>query len=162
MERFRSVFKAVTYKRGELLLEAGAKHERTLEAVACTSLFGLCLTAVALPVRIGILWAQRRLMFRGESSGNSLRVSLALAPTLIFTLVLAGILLARFGIPPALFGGLLLYAALTTLLPSLVFRTPFDVEPVDDQVLHGPAEAPADGNPAAGLETAPDAPRHPA
>ena len=28
---------------------------------------------------------------------------------------------------------LLLYAALTTLLPSLVFRTPFDVDPVEQE-----------------------------
>jgi hypothetical protein len=32
-----------------------------------------------------------------------------------------------------LFGALLLYAALTTLLPSLVFRTPFDVDPVEQE-----------------------------
>ena len=37
----------------------------------------------------------------------------------------------RFAIPDPLFGGLLLYATLTTLLPSLVFRTPFDVDPVE-------------------------------
>ncbi|KAF1711124.1 sodium:proton antiporter [Pseudoxanthomonas kalamensis DSM 18571] len=97
---------------------------------------GLALTAVVLPLRIAVLWLQRRLMFRQESSGNSLRVSLALAPTLIFTLVLAGIMRDRFHIPPELFGGLLLYATLTTLLPSLVFRAPFDVEPVEDRVLH--------------------------
>ena len=34
---------------------------------------------------------------------------------------------------PVLFGALLLYAALTTLLPSLVFRTPFDVDPVEQE-----------------------------
>ncbi len=39
----------------------------------------------------------------------------------------------RFQIPAVLFGALLLYAALTTLLPSLVFRTPFDVDPVEQE-----------------------------
>lgn len=112
------------------------------EALSLDALWiGLGLTMLALPVRIGILWVQRRILFREETPANSLRVSLALAPTLIFTLVLAGILLARFGIDPALFGGLLLYAALTTMLPSLVFRAPFDVEPVEDEVLH-PRPAP--------------------
>lgn len=90
---------------------------------------GLLITLAILPLRIGVIWVQRRLMF-GEDMRSSLRVSLALTPTLIFTLVLAGILRERFHIPDALFGALLLYAALTTLLPSLVFRTPFDVDPM--------------------------------
>ena len=81
---------------------------------------------MVLPLRIGVVWLQRRVMF-GESFRSSLRVSLALAPTLIFTLVLAAIMRERFQIPAVLFGALLLYAALTTLLPSLVFRTPFDL-----------------------------------
>lgn len=96
---------------------------------------GLALTAVVLPLRVGMIWAQRRLMF-GEGHRNSLRVSIALAPTLIFTLVLAAILRARFGIPDMYYGGLLLYAALNTLLPSLVFRTPFDVDPLEDRMVH--------------------------
>ncbi len=91
---------------------------------------GLLITLVVLPLRVGVIWLQRRLMF-GEDFRSSLRVALALAPTLIFTLVLAGILRERFAIPDALFGGLLLYAALNTLLPSLVFKAPFDVDPVD-------------------------------
>ena len=103
---------------------------------------GAILTAVVVPLRILETWAQRRLLF-GESLHSSLRVSLALTPTLIFTLVLAAILHGRFGIPDALFGGLVLYAALTTLLPSLVFRTPFDVDPMQD------APAPAWAAPAA-------------
>jgi hypothetical protein len=55
-------------------------------------------------------------------------VAAALAPTLI-TLVLATILNERGAISGALFGGLLLYAALNTMLPSFVLRTPFDVAP---------------------------------
>jgi Kef-type K+ transport system membrane component KefB len=96
---------------------------------------GLALTAVVLPLRVGMIWAQRRLMF-GEGHRNSLRVSIALAPTLIFTLVLAAILRTRFGIPDMYYGGLLLYAALNTILPSLVFRTPFDVDPLEDRTVH--------------------------
>jgi Kef-type K+ transport system membrane component KefB len=96
---------------------------------------GLGLTAVVLPLRVAMIWAQRRLMF-GEGGHNSLRVSVALAPTLIFTLVLAAILRARFGISAELFGGLLLYAALNTILPSLVLRAPFDVDPLEDNTTH--------------------------
>ena len=120
-----------------------------VEALSLDALWiGLALTLVVLPARIGILWAQRRLLFRAESAANSLRVSLALSPTLIFTLVLAGILLARFDIAPALFGGLLLYATLTTLLPSLVFRTPFDVDPAEDHGLPTSLDEPPGAGPA--------------
>ncbi|GAA4853204.1 cation:proton antiporter [Luteimonas vadosa] len=114
-------------------------HAGTLVPEGALSLdalwIGLALTAVVLPLRIGMVWAQRRLLF-GEQHRNSLRVSVALAPTLIFTLVLAAILHGRFGIPDMYYGGLLLYAALNTLLPSLVFRTPFDVNPLDDRAVH--------------------------
>lgn len=102
------------------------------EALSLAALgLGLAITAVVLPLRIAVVWAQRRMMF-GESFRTSLRVALALSPTLIFTLVLATILRERFGIDDAVFGALLVYAALTTLLPSLVFRTPFDVDPAQD------------------------------
>jgi Kef-type K+ transport system membrane component KefB len=106
---------------------------------------------VVLPLRNGVVWLQRRVMF-GESFRSSLRVSLALAPTLIFTLVLAAIMRERFQIPAVLFGALLLYAALTTLLPSLVFRTPFDVDPVEQEPA-GEGEA----APVAATETLPAA-----
>jgi Kef-type K+ transport system membrane component KefB len=95
---------------------------------------GLGLTAVLMPLRIGIVWLQRRLLI-GEGPRSSLRVSVALAPTLIFTLVIAGILYQRFNIPDWLFGALLLYAVMTTLLPSFLLKAPFDVDPVDDRYL---------------------------
>ncbi|WP_045767808.1 cation:proton antiporter [Xanthomonas albilineans] len=91
---------------------------------------GLALAACVLPLRIGMVWLQRRMLF-GEDARSSLRVSLALAPTLIFTLVLAGILRDRFAIAEVLFGALLLYAALSTLLPALLLRMPFDVTLVE-------------------------------
>ena len=132
---FATFFVPFYFFHAGLLVPADAL---SMEALA----LGLLLTAAVLPLRVGVVWAQRRLMF-GESFRSSLRVSLALAPTLIFTLVLAGILRARFDIDPALFGGLLLYAALSTLLPSLVFRTPFDVDPVGETP---PAGAAGDGH----------------
>jgi hypothetical protein len=97
----------------------------------------------------------------GEDMRSSLRVSLALAPTLIFTLVLAGLLRERFHIPDALFGALLLYAALTTLLPSLVFRTPFDVDPMaapeaDAASMAGDAPASSPEQPAGAVAAAAD------
>ncbi len=93
----------------------------TLQALG----LGLALTAAALPLRIGGVWLQRRFI-KGESARGSLRVATALSPTLIFTLVLATILRERFDIPDTLYGGLLIYAAISTWLPSLVLAKPLD------------------------------------
>jgi Kef-type K+ transport system membrane component KefB len=96
----------------------------SIEALA----IGVTLTLVLVPLRAFAIWAKRRLMGLGDSR-SSLRVAAALTPTLIFTLVLATILRERGAIPDELFGGLLLYAGLNTLLPSFILRTPFDVAP---------------------------------
>jgi Kef-type K+ transport system membrane component KefB len=86
---------------------------------------GLMLTAAVLPFRILWIWLQRRFV-RGESARGSLRVATALTPTLIFTLVLATILRDRFHIEDTLYGALLVYAALSTLLPSIFLAKPVD------------------------------------
>src|SRR5690606_35586880 len=65
-------------------------------------LIGLGITAVVLPLRVGMTWLQRRVVFR-ESAAGALRVSVALAPTLVFTLVIAQILFERFDLPGPLF-----------------------------------------------------------
>ena len=93
-------------------------------------LVGLGITAVVLPLRVGVTWLQRRLLFRDSTQG-AMRVSVALAPTLVFTLVLAEILHAQFEIPGALFGGLILYTVLNTMLPSLLLNQTFDIDPLD-------------------------------
>src|SRR3546814_16627348 len=46
---------------------------------------GIVITLVVLPLRVGAIWLQRRVMFR-EERGKSRKVSVALAPTLVFTL----------------------------------------------------------------------------
>ena len=86
---------------------------------------GLIFTGVVLPFRIATIWVQRR-FFKGESAIGSLRVATALTPTLIITLVLAAILRDRFHIADTLYGALLVYAAVSTLLPSLVLSRPPD------------------------------------
>ena len=96
---------------------------------------GLAITVVVVPLRIGIVWLQRRALF-GKRGGSNLRVAVALAPTLVFTLVLANILHARFGLPDVLFGALILYTVLNTMLPSLVLHQPFDIDPLDDRKRH--------------------------
>lgn len=96
----------------------------TLQALG----LGLVLTLVALPLRVGVLWLQRRFI-KGESPRGSLRVATALTPTLIFTLVLATILRERFQLDDAFYGALLFYAGVSTLLPSLVMTKPLQPQP---------------------------------
>ncbi|MET3009664.1 cation:proton antiporter [Stenotrophomonas koreensis] len=100
---------------------------------------GVLITLVVLPLRLAVIVLQRRMVF-GESLRSSLRVALALSPTLIFTLVLAGIMREHFAVPPVLYGALLFYAAVTTLLPSLVFRNALDVDPAQYERPDGDAQ----------------------
>jgi Kef-type K+ transport system membrane component KefB len=100
---------------------------------------GVVLTMVLVPLRIGIVWLQRRLMF-GEQRHSSLKVALSLSPTLVFTLVLANILYVRFDLPAVLFGALILYTSLNTLLPSLILRAPFDVDPIAPRPVSHPED----------------------
>lgn len=90
-------------------------------------LLGVAITALFLPLRIGSVWLQRRIVFQ-ESARASLNVSVALAPTLIFTLVLATILRERYAIAESWYGALLIYAGLSTLVPSLFLSRPFEIE----------------------------------
>ncbi len=82
-------------------------------------LYGLAMSVIVLPIRIGKNWVECR-YFSGRSPEGGFRVAVALIPTLIFTLVIAGILHESFHIDDALYGGLLVYAAISTMLPSLV------------------------------------------
>lgn len=112
-----------------------ARDALSLEALG----LGLLLTVAVLPLRVATVWLQRRLLFRGEHRRSTFRVSVALAPTLVFTLVLADILHRRFGLSGTLTGALVLYTTLNTLLPSLLLRVPFDVDPMQED---GPVPAP--------------------
>jgi len=82
-------------------------------------LYGALLSLVVIPIRIAQSWPQTRYLSR-RSPRAGMRVAIALIPTLIFTLVIAGILHEDFHLEHALYGGLLVYAAVTTILPSLV------------------------------------------
>jgi len=82
---------------------------------------GLCLL---IPLRLWGAYRQRRR--QGDPPVRAGKIALSLSPTLIFTLVLAEILSERFQLPDAWFGGLLVYAGINTLLPSLVLKGTFD------------------------------------
>jgi Kef-type K+ transport system membrane component KefB len=90
------------------------------EAISWDALgIGLGLTVVLLPLRIGAVVAHRVVHLR-EPWLDAIRVAMPLSPTLIFTMVIATILYEEFGIPATLYGGLLVYAVLSTLIPALV------------------------------------------
>lgn len=78
---------------------------------------------IAVPAQSLLIAIHRRLRL-GEPLRRSRRVAVALLPTLVFTLVLAEILKDRYGASPALFGGLILYALITTMIPGFVLRVP--------------------------------------
>ena len=54
--------------------------------------------------------------------------------------MLANILHARFGLPDVLFGALILYTVLNTMLPSLILHQPFDIDPLDQRVRSHPED----------------------
>ena len=82
-------------------------------------LWGGALSLVVIPIRLGKNWLQARFLSH-RSAQDAICVALALTPTLIFTLVIAGILRESFHVSDALYGGMLVYAAVATILPSLL------------------------------------------
>jgi hypothetical protein len=52
------------------------------------------------------------------------RIGVSLVPTLVFTLVIAELLRDSFGVTPALFGGLVIYALVNTVLPTILLKVP--------------------------------------
>jgi Kef-type K+ transport system membrane component KefB len=94
----------------------------TAALVTASLTYGFVLAAIVIPVRLGVIWLQSRLM-RHRGTRGSFRVAIALSPTLIFTLVIAEILRDNFAIKPPLYGGLLVYAAVASILPALTLPT---------------------------------------
>jgi len=86
--------------------------------ISASLLYGFVLAACLIPVRLAVVWLQSRFMQHRGHRG-SFRVAIALTPTLIFTLLIAEILRENFAISPQLYGGLLVYAAIASILPSL-------------------------------------------
>jgi Kef-type K+ transport system membrane component KefB len=84
---------------------------------------GIALLLVFVPLRLGEVILHRWVALR-EPSEKSLRIGVALLPTLVFTLVIVDILRDRPGVTPTLLGALVLYTTLITLLPGLILRVP--------------------------------------
>jgi Kef-type K+ transport system membrane component KefB len=91
---------------------------------------GLLLVAVLVPLRIAVISLHRRIAL-GERFSASQRVGSAMVPTLVFTLVILGILSERFELSPVLAGALVLYTIVNTTLPAFVLKArPADFEDV--------------------------------
>lgn len=139
VEAFASVFVPFYFFHAGLTIRAS---DLTLASLGT----GAAFLVVAVPLRAGAVALLRKLTL-GEGLRETLRVGLPLLPTLVFTLVLAGILRDRLGAPPEVVGGLVIYTVANTLIPGLVFRAP-------------PAEfeTPQAGPPGAGTGPAAEAP----
>lgn len=108
----------------------------TAETLSLQALgMGLLLIGSFVGIRLVLVVAHRNLAF-GEPFRGSVRIGVALMPTLVFALVIGEILRERFGLPDAMFGALIVYTIATTMLPGIVLHTAppaFDVphlEPV--------------------------------
>jgi Kef-type K+ transport system membrane component KefB len=102
---------------------------------------GLLLVAVVVPVRVGLIALHRKVALN-EAFSTSRRVASAMVPTLVFTLVIDGILVEKFGLSPIVAGALVLYTVVNTTLPAFILRAqPADFEDVEALPIEGaPAE----------------------
>ena len=82
---------------------------------------GAFMFAIMVPLRVYLVAVHRRYSL-GETLRSGARIGVSLAPTLVFTLVIAEILRDRFGVPQAVFAGLIVYTIANTLLPGFILR----------------------------------------
>ena len=116
---------------------------------------GLAVLAVMVVLRVATVALHRRVAL-GEPMRTGMRIGVSMLPTLVFTLVIADILRERFGLSPALFGGLIVYTLANTLIPSLVLRLP----PQGFETLHAPELSVAELPSAPGESTSTSEERH--
>ena len=96
---------------------------------------GMLMVAGLVPVRVLLISFHRRIALR-ESFALSRRVGSAMVPTLVFTLVIVGILLDRFALSPTIAGALVFYTVVNTTLPAFVLGgEPADFEDVEVSVV---------------------------
>lgn len=74
------------------------------------------------PLRLAAVLAHRGLAL-GEGLSAGMRIAVPMLPTLVFGLVIAGILRERFAVDGTLFGALVLYTLVVTVIPAVVFRS---------------------------------------
>ena len=116
VELFASVFVPFYFFAAGLHLQA-ADFDWNAVAIAAAFVGGI------VPLRIiAVAWHRRAVL--GEGFRVGARIGVATLPTLVFTLVIAEILRTEFAVTPAIFGGLIIYTLVNTLIPTLVLRLP--------------------------------------
>lgn len=90
-------------------------NEITLEAFK----IGSIMLVIFIPLRLLVIASSMK-FFMDEVKKNPYKISLSLMPTLIFGLVIAGILKERGIVPSVLVYSLLIYTLLNSIIPSLV------------------------------------------
>ena len=95
-------------------------------------LMGAAFLVTMVPLRI-LLVAWHRRVALGEPVRTGSRIGVAMLPTLVFTIVIAEILRDIFLVTPAIFGGLILYTLINTLVPGFALR----LRVTDMDVWHG-------------------------
>ena len=86
-------------------------------------LVGMLLVATFVPLRVAVISLHRRLAL-AEGFATSRRVGSAMVPTLVFTLVILGILSEKFALPSVMAGALVFYTIVNTTLPAFVLKAP--------------------------------------
>lgn len=123
LEAFGSVF--IPFYFFHAGTEIIAEHMK-LPAIAT----GLLLLILLVPLRVLVISLHRKLALR-ETVSESRRVGSAMVPTLVFTLVIVGILIERFDVSPTVVGALVFYTIVNTTLPAFVLKgEPADFEDV--------------------------------
>ncbi len=112
VEAFASVFAPFYFFNAGLHVHAEVFSTKAI-------LFGIGAVVVCLPIRIALVLVHRRYSL-GESLKSGLPIAIALTPTLVFSLVLAEILRDEFGIPDYIFGAIIVYTVVNTMLPGFV------------------------------------------
>ena len=140
VELFASFFVPFYFFHAGLGLRAGDLSPDAL-------LLGAAFFVILIPLRVYLVAAHRHVSL-GEPIRSGARIGISIVPTLVFTLVLAEILRDRFGVPQAVFGGLIFYTLANTLLPGFILRlaprSPSDIDvPVPEMALAVPDPASA-------------------
>ena len=127
---------------------AGTSLRRGEFTVAALVL-GVAFVGLAVPLRIASIALHRRLAL-GERLAESIRVATPLMPTLVFTLVIVGILRERYELPAWILGALVIYTVVNTLVPGFALGLPapaFDAPGLPAQTGdEPPAVSPAAGS----------------
>ncbi|MDQ3233647.1 MAG: cation:proton antiporter [Pseudobdellovibrionaceae bacterium] len=99
-----------------------AGNRLSMDAFSMEALMGgVALTLLVVPLRLLPLYIQRRMYFR-ENFKQIMSVGISITPTLVFGLVISEILRTRYELDIDIFGALVTYTILVTVIPGFILR----------------------------------------